>query len=290
LVAVPYALIALLVAFFTRLSADLTVAVATLNITLGASLPWLFFLLPVGGALGALGGYIVKDRDKDVSAARPQRTFLLTGIISAMVLLLSSPSLMFSGPSGTEELAASSLSAEDSPIGPLLAETVPTQGESAPGKLDLEAPPGDSKSSPSRQPKAERQSTDIGEPVVVGDMEWVVTRSRRENQITAESGDILQGDFVIVDFDLTNNSDEQVRLTPSSFGLIGSQGRRFEIISRMARYVPPERSPGSRPVAPGDKLTGRVVFEVEPKASGFRLQLGDGRRLPQENGYVDLGV
>jgi hypothetical protein len=72
--------------------------------------------------------------------------------------------------------------------------------------------------------------------------------------------------------------------------LIGSQGRRFEVISRMARYVPSDRSPGSKPVAPGAKLTGRVVFEVETKASAFRLQLGDGSRLPQENGYVDLDV
>lgn len=290
LVAVPYALIALLVAFFARLTADLTLAVATLSITLGASLPWLLFLLPAGGALGALGGYIVKDSDKEVSAAHPRRTFLLTGIICAVVLVLSLPSLMISGPAASEELASSSVLGADSPLEPPLSKTAPTQGDNAaPGKLDIEAPPSNSKSSSSDQARAERPPIGLGEPVTVGEMEWLVTAARRENQVTPSSGEALQGDFMIVDFELTNNSDEQVRLYPSSFSLIGSQGRRFEIISNMSRYVPSDRRPFSQPIAPGANQTERIIFEVEPRASGFRLQLGDGRQLPQENGYVDLG-
>ena len=47
--------------------------------------------------------------------------------------------------------------------------------------------------------------------------------------------------------------------------------------------------PGYYRLVPGTNLTGRVIFEVESRASGFRLQLGDGRQFPQENGYVDLG-
>jgi len=129
----------------------------------------------------------------------------------------------------------------------------------------------------------------IGEAVTVGEMEWVITAASRENQITQESGEALQGNFMVVDFDLSNNSNEQVRLYPSSFSLLGSQGRRFEIISNMSRYVPSDRRPFSQLVAPGTNLTGRVIFEVESRASGFRLQLGDGRQFPQENGYVDLG-
>ena len=66
-------------------------------------------------------------------------------------------------------------------------------------------------------------------------------------------------------------------------------GRRFEVIPGLARYVPPERDPFSRPVEPGATLEGRAIFAVTPKASGFRLQFGDGRPFPPENGYVDLG-
>jgi hypothetical protein len=290
-VTVPYVLIALLVALFTRLTADLTLAVATLRITLGASLPWLLLILPVGGVLGALGGYVVRDRGNEVSAARPRRTFLLTGIICATILLLSLPSLMVNGPPASEKLASSSTLGADSPLEPPLPETVPTRGDNAqPGELDFEAPRKDSKSSPPERLQTERQPVGIGEPVTVGSMEWVVTEARRDNQITAESGEIQQGDFMIVDFDLTNNSDQQVRLYPSFFGLIGSQGRRFEIDHRTSRQVPSGRKLFSTPVNAGGKLTGRLVFEVEPRASGFRLQLGDGRQLPQENGYVDLGT
>lgn len=291
LVAVPYALIALLVALFARLTADLTLSVATLSITLGASLPWLLFLLPVGGVLGALGGYLVKDSGREVSAAHPRRTFLLTGITCATVLVLSLPSMLISRPPASEELASSSTLGADAPLESPLPETIPTQGENtAPRELDFEASPKDSKSSPPEQRQAESQPAGIGESVTVGDMVWVVTAARKENQITAESGEVQQGDFMIVEFDLTNNSDEQVRLYPSFFSLIGSQGRRFEIIYRMSRQVPSERKLFSTPINPGAKLTGRVVFEVEPKASEFWLQLGDGRQLPQENGYVELGT
>ena len=94
---------------------------------------------------------------------------------------------------------------------------------------------------------------------------------------------------MIVNFNVTNNSDEQVQLNPSSLGLIGSQGRRFEVLPDMSRYVPSDRDPFSQQINPGDTLEGRAVFGVEPEASGFQLQLGDGRRFPQENGYVDLG-
>lgn len=92
-----------------------------------------------------------------------------------------------------------------------------------------------------------------------------------------------------VNFEFTNNSDEPVKLSPSSIGLVGKSGRRFEVIPDLARYVPPERDPFARPVEPGTTLEGRAIFAITPRASGFRLQLGDGQQLPRENGYVDLG-
>ncbi len=291
LVAVPYTLIAVLVAFLTRLTADLTLAGATLSITLGASLPWVLLLLPVSGALGALGGYIAKDGG-EVAPARPRLTFLLTGIISATILLLSLPGLMVSGSSANQDLVGSSIPDTDFPLEPPPPEATSTQGEIAsPARKnpDLKTPSRKSRSSPSKQPDAGGQPVGIGEPVTVGDMEWIVNSTRREARIRAQSREVLQGDFIIVNFDITNNSDEQMQLNPSSLGLVGSQGRRFEVLPDMSRYVPPDRDPFSQSINPGDTLEGRAVFDVEPEASGFQLQLGDGRRLPQENGYVDLG-
>ena len=293
LVALPHALIAVLVALFARLAADLTLAGATLSITLGASLPWLLFLLPVGGALGALGGYLVKDGEP-VPAAHPRRTFLLTGIIGATVLLLSLPSLIVFGSLANRDLVGSSIPGSGSPLDPPPPKAVSTQGESAAAAESegpvFEAPPSDSESSQVEQPEAERQPVVTGETVTVGDVEWTVDNARRENRIRAQSRDVLRGDFVIVNFNLTNNSDEQVTLNPSSLGLIGGQGRRFEVLPDMSRYVPPDRDPFSQSVDPGATLEGRAVFSVEPGVSGFRLQVGDGRLLSQENGYVDLGL
>ena len=226
LIAVPYTLIAVLVTLFARLTAELTLAGATLSITLGASLPWLLFLFPVGGAFGALGGYLVKDGGT-VPAAHPRRTFLLTGIIGATVLLLSLPGLMVFGLSANRDLIGSSIPGGGSTLEPPSPKAVSTQGESAPAAKSeeplVEAPPSDSESSRVEQPEAERQPVGMGETVTVGGVEWLVDNARRENRIRAQSRDVLQGDFMIVKFDLANNSDERVTLNPSSLGLIGGK-------------------------------------------------------------------
>ncbi len=80
-----------------------------------------------------------------------------------------------------------------------------------------------------------------------------------------------------------------VTISPSSMGLVGKGGRRFEVMDDMEGFVPPDRVPFSRPVDPGATLTGKAIFAVTPEASGFRLQLGDGQPLPPENAYVELG-
>ncbi len=73
-----------------------------------------------------------------------------------------------------------------------------------------------------------------------------------------------------VSFTYKNNSGEAVDLSPSSIGLVGKSGRRFEVIPDLARYVPTERDPFARPVEPGATVEGRAIFAVTPKppASG----------------------
>ena len=106
LVAVPYAAFATLVAIIFRITAEISLAAVTLDLALGASLPWLLALLPVGGVLGALGGLLA--RRGTVWAPNPQLAFLVTAVISTVFLIGSLPSALALQPQETSELLGSS--------------------------------------------------------------------------------------------------------------------------------------------------------------------------------------
>ena len=293
LVALPYTLIALLAALLARLSADVTLAGANLSVALGASLPWTLLLLPVAALLGALGGHI-SPLGEETPVAHPRLAFLATTAACAAVVLLSLPALFGASPSTGQELLGSALPGDGPPPAPAL----PTDPPEEESPLPEPDPPADAAptqpqqpgSTPPEGPEDGQTEVAVGETLTVGDAEWVVTNPRERNEIRAQgSGEVRQGDFLVVNFEFTNNSDEPVNLSPSSIGLVGKSGRRFEVIPDLARYVPPERDPFASPVELGAKLEGRAIFAVTPRASGFQLQLGDGRTFPLENGYVDLG-
>ena len=144
---------------------------------------------------------------------------------------------------------------------------------------------------PPEQPEGGQAPAGLGEGLTVGEAEWVVVSAKKKNELMPRgSGAVRQGDFVVVYLELTNNSDEPVSIRPSSMGLIGKSGRRFEVMADMEGFVPPDRDPFSRPVDPAATLPVRVIFAVTPKASGLRLQLGDGQPFPPENAYVDIGL
>ena len=156
---------------------------------------------------------------------------------------------------------------------------------------ELEPPPSDpAAAAPPEQPEGGQAQAGPGEEITVGDARWIVVGAKKKNELMPQgSGAVRQGDFVVVNFEYTNNSDGPVTLRPSSMGIIEKGGRRFEVMDDMEGFVPPDRDPFSRPVDPGATLTGRAIFAVTPQASGFRLQLGDGQPFPPENAYVDLG-
>lgn len=289
LIAAPYTLVAFLVAVHARVTADLTLAGANLSVAFGASLPWLLLLLPIGGLLGALGGHASMFGD-DVSEPRPQRAFLATTGVCAVVLLLSLPALFGSSPPRGQDLLGAASSGEEAPDLEALGVDPPEQEEEvSPEAREPEPLPSDP-DPPEPSEEGPRQAG-VGERLTVGDAGWVVLGAKKRAEIRAqEDGEVRQGDFMVVNFELTNSSDEPKEISPSSIGLIGKSGRRFEVLPDLSRFVPPERDPSSRPVEPRTTLKGRVIFEVTPKASGFRLQLGDGQPLPPENGYVDLGI
>jgi hypothetical protein len=58
--------------------------------------------------------------------------------------------------------------------------------------------------------KGDQATVAIGEPVAVGDVRWTVTNARQSDQlsqtgVSSKLAKTEQGNFVIVDFDFTNN-------------------------------------------------------------------------------------
>src|SRR5215217_2610792 len=113
LVAVPYAAFATLAAVLFRITAEISVSGLTLDLALGASPPWLLALLPVGGALGAIGGLLAGRGG--VWAASPRLVFLATAVLSTILLVGSLPSALAIRPQGTPELLSSASPAWEQP-------------------------------------------------------------------------------------------------------------------------------------------------------------------------------
>lgn len=133
----------------------------------------------------------------------------------------------------------------------------------------------------------------IGEPVRVGDVSWTVTNASQANEIRqrgfGQFGDTKQGNFVIVDFNFTNNSNEAVTLDSASLALVDSNGNKSETDPDTFGYVPPDKDIFMENVNPGVTRQGQVIFTVAPGASGFKLQVGDTDLFSDQNGNVDLG-
>jgi hypothetical protein len=152
---------------------------------------------------------------------------------------------------------------------------------------------GGSGSGESRESKAQQTAVDIGQPVRVGEVTWTVTNARQVSEIREKGfgqfGETKKGNFVIVDFNFTNNSNEAVTLDSASLSLIDSRGDRSEVDPDYSSYVPANKDIFLENVNPGVTRPGEVIFTVAPDASGFKLQVGDTIPFTDKNGYVDLG-
>ncbi len=143
--------------------------------------------------------------------------------------------------------------------------------------------------------KEEQPTVAIGQPITVGDVTWRVTNARQANQLSQQDvpkqfADTEQGNFVVVDFDFTNNGNEPATLSTTSLALIDSQGRESEPDSDKFQYIPRDRNIFVLDrINPGVTRPGQAIFTVAPGASGFQLQVGDAKMFSDDNGYVDLG-
>jgi hypothetical protein len=152
---------------------------------------------------------------------------------------------------------------------------------------------GGSGSGESRERKAQQAAVDIGQPVHVGEVTWTVTNARQVSEIREKGfgrfGETKRGNFVIVDFNFTNNSSEAVTLDSASLSLIDSSGNKSEVDPDYSNYVPANKDIFLENVNPDVTRPGEVIFTVASGASGFKLHVGDTNMFSDKNGYVDLG-
>ena len=131
----------------------------------------------------------------------------------------------------------------------------------------------------------------IGEPVTVGDVQWTVTDAERLDELISNKGEYEQGSFVIIDVTFSNNSNQDLALATPFFALIDSERREFEPdIGYNFTYLFPEENMFVEPLGPGATKEGKLIAEVAPGSSGFRLQVGAARFASNETALIDLGL
>ena len=125
-----------------------------------------------------------------------------------------------------------------------------------------------------------------GDEVEAGNLTWTITEAREANTLTSVlgAGDPKQGNFVVVDFEIRNTSNESQTVTSNSIKLKDSEGNESEPDTDTFSYIEPDRQLLAEQINPGVTTEGEVIFSVSPDASGFQIELGSGNRP----GLVDL--
>ncbi len=153
--------------------------------------------------------------------------------------------------------------------------------------------PAEPEPEPEPAPPKKPKAVPIGQPLNVGDVRWVVTSARQRDRLEQKDfgqfGNTKQGNFVVVNFEFTNNSNEALTLDSISMTLLDKRGREFETDPDTFGYVPSDLDPFLEQVNPGVSKKGRVIFTVAPDASKFKLRLGDAAFFGDEEGFVKLG-
>lgn len=138
---------------------------------------------------------------------------------------------------------------------------------------------------------AEESAASLGESVTVGDVQWTVTDAEKLDELLSLKGQYEQGSFISIDVTFSNNSNQDLALATPFFALIDSERREFEPnIGDNFTYLFPEENMFVDPVAPGETKEGKIIFEVAPDSSGFRLQVNGARFGSNETALIDVGL
>ena len=137
----------------------------------------------------------------------------------------------------------------------------------------------------------EESAASIGEPVTVGNVQWIVTDAKHLPQLIADSGETEEGNFVTMDVAFQNNSNQDITLATPFLILRDNEGNEFEPdIDTNFTYIYPEENMFVGHVEPGATKEGKVIFTVAQDASGFELQVGEGKFASNGIAYIDLGI
>ena len=137
---------------------------------------------------------------------------------------------------------------------------------------------------------AEESVASIGDAVTVGDVQWIVTKAEWSDILVSRWGD-QEGTFVILNLDLSNNSNQDLRLATPFMAVVDSEGREFEPdINIQFFHVWGDENMFVGKVEPGTTKKGMVIFPVDPDSSGFKFRVGEAKFASKETRYIDLGV
>ena len=138
---------------------------------------------------------------------------------------------------------------------------------------------------------AEEPVASVGDTISIGNVQWTVTDVLRSDMLVSRLG-IEEGDYVIVDVDFRNNSNQDVRLATPFVTLLDGQGREYEAdIEFNFLHVYASENMFVDQIEPGGAKEGKIIFTVEdPDASGFKLQVGEAKFASNELASIDLGI
>ena len=133
------------------------------------------------------------------------------------------------------------------------------------------------------------QTVAVSEPLTVGETAWLVTNVEQTSELTNDLGDTETGNFIVVDFEFTNNSSDAVTLDSTMIKVRDSQDRVNESDPDKTLFIPEDRDIFLEQVNPGVTEEGTVIFTVADDASDFIMEVSGGF-ISGEAGFVDLGI
>jgi hypothetical protein len=148
---------------------------------------------------------------------------------------------------------------------------------------------GEEQAEPSGPGQSKNDPLAINDPLKVGDATWVIQNAAQATELTARFSDPVQGNFVVVNFTFTNNSNEAVSMDETYLTLIDGQGRRNEADPDKFEYIPDSRYLFYENVNPGVTRKGQAIFTVAPGAADFIVEASSTDLFSDKKGYVDLG-
>ena len=138
-------------------------------------------------------------------------------------------------------------------------------------------------------------TVDPGETVTTGDVSWIVTDAKEGSEVCKYTFPPAcePGEFVTLDFEVANVSEEPVTLAEEEITLVDNEGRVYraepDINDAFVEHDKNVLFGEASLLEPGQKKEGKANFQVLPEASGFRAHLGDTDPTTSEGEYVDLG-